>query len=247
MSKTGQELISELRIDLDETTGVGGNWEDSDLLSFLNRSANKVASMLKIQRAGYLEKILLASDSNQTIYDATYSPATELTKVAGDTSITLPENLIELRALIPISQTLRDDGVQFHIVPADHPDFVNARRVSADNSTDGHVYYCAFIGLTQLKIAPPLAEAMTFELHYAAMPNRVTVNDEIDGIPEYAYHAILVYAQYLALLSIKHEDTQLMYSAWVAERKELTELAPRLSDGPTVVAGVFEDEGDEWY
>lgn len=249
MARTGQELVAELRIDLDEFTGAGGNWSDAALLSFLNRAANKVATMLRLQRVGYLEKIVLETDDAFTVYGETYTPGTELAKSVGATEITLPANLVELRALLPISQTQRDSGYQFNLVSADHPDFIQARRTSATGQSF-LTHYCAFIGLDKLKIAPPLTEAIDFEIHYAAMPDRVEFDQEIQGIPEHAYHALLVYARYLALQAINHEDTIAAYTTWTAERKELTEAnSLRASDGPLIVIGMFEDEDgyDDWW
>ncbi len=237
MARTAQELIQDLRIDLDEFTE--SNWSDSSLLRFLERAANKVATVLRFARQGYLETIIDQDTSDFTVYGSTYSPGTELSKAAGAKTLTLPENCVELRAVLPLSQLHRDNGVQFSLSTADAPEYRNARRISASNAN--RTYWCVLTGLTTLRIAPPLAEATEFEIHYAAMPERLTNDAAIHSIPEYAYEPILAYAQYLALRSIKHEDYPGAFENWKEEKRSAIETASqRTGDEVDIVHGIFD-------
>ena len=242
MARTGQDLIQDLRVDLNEF--VEGNWSDSTLLRYLERAAHKVATVMRFSRQGYLEQVIDNTTADFTVYGATYSPATSLTKVAGNKTITLPENCVELRAVLPVSQDQRDNGVAFVLTTVDSPEYRNARRIQ--QTSVNRTYWCVLTNLTTLRIAPPLAEAINFEIQYVAMPQRLTLDTPVDGIPEVAYEAMLAYAQYLALKAIKHEDWVTSYEGWKTEKREAIEaLAQRTSDEPDIVAGVF-DEVDFW-
>ena len=242
MARTAQDLITDLRLDLDEFSEA--NWSDSTLLRFLERAVNKVATVLRFSRTGYLETIIDQDTSDFTVYGATYSPGTELSKAAGAKTLTLPENLVELRAVLPLSQTQRDNGVHFVLTTADAPEYRNARRITSASAN--RTYWCVITGLTTLRIAPPLGEATEFELHYAAMPERLASETAINSIPEYAYDAILAYAAYLGLKSIKSEDYPAAFENWKEEKRTAVEIASqRTSDEADVVHGVFDDE-DFW-
>ena len=245
MAKLGYELIANLRVDLDSFDPQTSLWDDSALLMFLNRAANKVASVLRQEAEGYLEKTLTTSDSAQSIYGATYTPSTALALAVGATTVTLPENLVSLKSIQSTSQTQLDNGLSFHITKSDSEDYKLARRVTAP--TVNQSYFCVFEGLTTLRIAPALQQAVNLSITYAAMPERVTATAAVEGIPEYAENALLVYAQYLALWSIKHEDVAVAYQMWQTERKELLEMiSTRDATEIEVVMGAFESFDDDY-
>lgn len=243
--KTGAELLTELQGDLD-IASESGEWSVAVLLGFLNRAANKVASIVRQSGEGYLDATITYTTSDFTVYGATYSPATSLALAAGATTITLPENLVSVKNLQTTSTTQLTNGLTFNIVKSDNPDYKISQRWPTGQYRQ--YYYCVFEGLTQLRVAPSLYEAVNLSLSYSAMPERVTFDGEVEGVPEYGYNAILVYAQYLALWSIKHEDVSIAYQMWQTERKELLEMISQRDETETmIVAGVFEDEYEDEY
>ena len=156
------------------------------------------------------------------MYGSTYSPAASLVRATGAVTITVPENCVSIKSILPVSQSQLDAGLSFLIVRTDNVDYKSARRRAS--ATFIRTYYCVFEGLTTLRFAPALQEAVNLSLVYVALPQRVDFNTVIDGIPEAAYQALLVYAGYRALWSIKHEDVNVAYQMWQAERKELLEI-----------------------
>jgi hypothetical protein len=240
MSRTGDELLTDLRIDIDEYTEA--NWDNASLYSFLNRAANKVAGVLRLTGQGYLEKIISQSDSAVTIYGVTYTPSTSLALTAGDTELELPEDCVEVREILATSQTLLDRGVQFIPRKSNSTDFSNARRI--ESSTNRISYFYAPIGRNSILIAPPIGETINIKVHYAAMPARVESGVELESIPEYAVDSLLTYAKYLALSKIQHEDRESQYQIWLKEKRDIIEMSQYRQDD-LITEGVFEDE--DWY
>lgn len=245
MARTGSDLITDLRVDLDSLSVSSSTWTDPSLLRFLNEAANKVASVLRQEGEGYLEKTISYTDADFTVYGSTYSPVASLVRATGAVTITVPENCVSIKSILPVSQSQLDAGLSFLIVRTDNVDYKSARRRAS--ATFIRTYYCVFEGLTTLRFAPALQEAVNLSLVYVALPQRVDFNKVIDGIPEAAYQALLVYAGYRALWSIKHEDVNVAYQMWQAERKELIELlANRDAQEMEVVQGMFEDYEDDY-
>ena len=240
--RTGQELLAELRDDLRGVTPA--TWQDDQLLTYIGRAASRVGFTLRDARSHQLERIIKTTDSDFDVYGGTYSPATSLKAVSGSQTIVLPEDCVEVVALLPLAQTDRDSGIRFITADVSDTYFDMARRTGAPG-LNWMVYQYTMIDSNTVHVAPAFTSAFDLELQYVAMPTRVDVNGVLAGVPEWTYDGLILYACYRALRSIKHPDYQNFYTLWTAEKKLITDDARnRATQTLQITAGAF--DADDW-
>lgn len=245
MARTGQDLVDELRADLDEHVAGNGNWQDAHLLLWINKGIVRVVADMRAQRERWFDTIMLSTDSASTILGETYTPSTALKPTSGNTTITLPPNCIEVVKILPLSQTDLDNGLQFVQKDLTSIEFIAAQRHASNVNT--RTYYFDSYGTRTLKIAPVLATSFDIALHYVAMPEAITLSTTLTTVPDWMLDAAVLYAHYRALMAIKHDDYQSALTIYAAELRNLIELnRPRESQDVQVIEGVF-DSDDTTY
>lgn len=239
------DLISELRGDLDERGVATGTWIDNDLLTWLNGGITKVMMALRSVRDGWLTRRMLSTDAAQTILNISYNPQS-LRMIANTSIYEMPPDLLEIRELIPLNQSDKDSGVQFISRTISGLEFRIATLISA--SQVRKTFYYDLIGLNasglqQLIVVPQPASTIEVELLYDRVNDFYGFTQNIVIIPEWTFTAVKSYAEWRALKSIRHPDTNTVFQSYLLDVRDVASFAaPRQSTDPNYVEGFMEDE-----
>lgn len=238
MPKTGQDLINDVRNDLDEFSPQA--WSDTALLEWLNKGLTRVALRVREQREHWLDRIILSTDSPSTIREETYTPSTSLKATVNGTTLTLPPNCIEVVKILPTDTALIDRGIQFISKSQSSIEFNRAQRES--NLSSAGTYYYDMRGKSTLVVAPYFTETFDISLQYVALPDIITADSTVPTMFDEMLDAVVLYAHARALQAIKHADYTNAYKLFKEELNDLLSLTrPRESSNPLVVEGVFDD------
>lgn len=239
MAFTGQELLDQLRADLDEYTQQ--TWRDIDLMTWLNKGITRVMLKIREQRCHWFDRVLLSTDAALTIKGQTYTPTTSLVCTSAASTITLPPDCIEVVSILPTSQTLLDRGVKFVKTDFNSIEFVTAQRMNPPYITGSWSYYYDIRSKTTLQVAPAFMETFDIRLQYVALPELIDTGTTIDTMFDEMMDAAILYAAFRALQAIHHTDYQRAYQAYKEELNDLLSLVrPRSSQTPQVVEGAWD-------
>lgn len=239
MAKTGQDLLNEVRGDLNEYTE--SVYRDTDLLTWLNKGLTRLALKVREQREGWLSTTISTTDSSLIIKGQTYVPSTSLACTSGATTITLPPDCIEVVSILPASQELLDRGVSFIKSKPTNAEFVALQRMNPPFITGSWSYYYILRGKRTLQVAPAFMETFNITLLYDALPADVTVGDTVDELFDELLDACVLYTVYRALKSIGHVDTQKAFGYFKEELNDLLSLTrPRSSQNAQVAEGAWD-------
>jgi hypothetical protein len=235
--KTGQVLLRELRGILDEQ--VENKWPDPVLIGYLSDGVQQVSMKLKDSNQRWQVRVLNTASAPLSIYGVTYTPATALAAIAGQSLVVLPRDCVEIYHVYPETQANRDLGYEF--VPMVQPPQNLEHRVLTPGIESTRHYSYSFQG-DSLRILPSLYRAMSLEIHYNFAPPEVTLFVNVD-LPEWTYECVLLYAKYKAYQTISMPTTGQIYTAWdAAIKRALSYSTPRSSQAPVVVRGMWDEE-----
>src|SRR5690348_9094940 len=130
MAYTGQDLIDQVRAELDEPSASSNQWTDTNLLAWVNKGLTRVMLKVREQRSHWFDKVMLSTDAASTIKGESYNPTVSLVCTADATTITLPPDCIEVVSILPTDQDLLDRGVSFSYVPFTSPEYNVAQRAN---------------------------------------------------------------------------------------------------------------------
>lgn len=240
MSKTVDQLINEVRGDLDER--ISGVWLDADLLTWCNAGIFRVsASMKRATREDWLTtRIVSDSGTSSTILDETYTHSS-LRIINGTSLYSFPPDCIEVRSWGPKAQADKDAG--FRLIPKDMADiaFENAFREPANAGR--RVYYYDFYGKNSVRVAPEPEDTFHTELWYVRSASDLVSSDSITFLPTYAYESVKAYMIYRAYRAVNHPDTRTALQLFNDELSAISAMmTPRQSVDPIVVEGIYDEE-----
>lgn len=242
MSRTGQDLVNEVRDNLDEP--YEQNWSDSKLLSWVNKGIVRLVNATRAQRAHWFDTVILSTDSASTIRGETYTPTTALKPTAGASTITLPPNCIEVVSITPLDQDDLDNGLEFELSRPNAAEFMYAQRLAQADNQWTYLYYTR--GTRTVQVAPIFGTSFDIRLQYVAMPDDLTASTSPSTVAEWMLDLAVLYAEYRALYAIKHPDFAAARVTYDAEEKKMMGLnRPRESSGPVLVESVL-DEFSSW-
>jgi len=252
---TVQDLIDEVRADLDEAADVDGNdttfYVDSEFVTWLNKGIRKVWQIAREAKENWFLRKMSSTDGKKTIYGRAYDPAS-LTLTSGIREIKLPPDCFELRLIEPITsstQEERDDDVEFILTDLANPAY---RRLSRTEGPEiGGRYECDLIFRESgpvLSFAPAvtLLTDMPIRIEYVAAPRRLRQRDTFEGtgLNEFMLDAVAAYVTYRARKKEGNaQDINVALQDYSDEAGAVRDSAgPRQSRDPEFVPGFMEDE-----
>lgn len=242
MAYTGQDLVAQLRADLDEFSAASGQWRDSDLLTWINKGMTRVMLKIREQRSHWFDRVVTTDDSASTIKGETYTPSTALICTSGASTLTLPPDCIEVVSLMPTDQTLLDRGVSFRYMPFNSPEYVRAQRLSTTYITGTWQYLYDIRSKTTVQVAPAFLETFDVRLQYVGLPEFMSLLDTLPTMFDEMTDAAVLYAAYRALKAVSSTEYQRAFQAYKEELNDLLSLTrPRSSQTPEVVTGAWDD------
>ncbi len=242
MARSGQDLINEVRADLDEP--YEANWSNTNLLMWLNKGIVELVSATRSQREHWFDQVINSTDSQSTIYGESYTPSTALKPTINQSTLTLPPNCIEVVSILPLSQTDLDNGVQFVLSKPSSSEFQYFQRGATPSYVSTYFYYT--YGKRTLHVAPAFAATFDIRLQYVGMPDEITLSSSPSTIAEWMLDLAVLYARYRALNAINHPDANSALATYENKEKRMMALnRPRSSGDPVLTESAF-DGYDAW-
>lgn len=252
---TVQDLINEVRSDLDEEVDTGTNdtnfFLDSEFVVWMNKGIRKVWQIAREAKENWFHRKVSSTDGKLTIYGRAYDPAS-LQLTSGTREVKLPPDCFELRLIEPItssSEEERDDGVEFIMTDLANPAY---RRLSRQEGPEiGGRYECDLIFRADgpvLTFAPAIAlsETMNIRIEYVAAPRRLRQTDTFEGtgLNEFMLDAVAAYVTYRARKKEGNKgDIDTALADYGDQAGAVRDSAgPRQSRDPEFVHGFLEDE-----
>jgi hypothetical protein len=245
MARTGQTLVTELRADLDEA--YPANWTDPNLLMWLNKGIVELVRACREQRQHWFDKVLLSTDSAQTIAGETYDPTVSLAPTTDGTTLTLPLDCVEVVSITPTDQDDLDNGLQFVLSKPSASEFVYASRLASNSDQGTYLYYLR--GQRTVHVAPAFGTTFDIKVQYVGMPDEITYSQSPTGVADWLLDLAVMYAHYRALYSIKHQDYITALAMFEKKEKTMMSLARRReSSDPVLTESVFDgyDSYTDW-
>lgn len=252
---TVQDLINEVRSDLDEEVDSGDNdtnfFLDSEFVTWMNKGIRKVWQIAREAKENWFLRKVSSTDGKLTIYGRAYDPSS-LTLSSGVREIKLPPDCFELRLIEPITsatQEERGDDVEFMLTDLSNPDY---RRLSRTEGPErGGRYQCDLIFRNDgpvLTFVPAitLSEEMEIRIEYVAAPRRLRQTDSFEGTGLNAFMLDAVQA-YVVYRARKKEGNSQDINTALADFSDQAgavkdSAGPRQSRDPEFVQGFMEDE-----
>ena len=231
------ELLANLRSALDEP--LPSTWKDPDLIQWLNDGIQDISEALRSVREDWMLARMKSTDSSLTIGGATFSP-TSLTLQSGVDTYTLPADCLEIKSLEPLTQADKDAGIRF--LPRDMTN-LQMSEVYRLAPTDIKSYFYDIYGLTTLRVVPTPQATVSVEIFYHRAPYPYALNDTVSLVPFWCNNAVVQYAVWRAHDAINHQDTLVKKASYDDAYKGVQSMAaPRNSQDPKVVEGIFDEE-----
>jgi len=189
-AKTMQDLVNEVRSDLDEPYAAPPDttnfWLQDEIVRYINRGLRQVAQLCRNDKGSeWFVRRLRSSDPVLMIYGQAYSPA-GFQGVTGKTELILPPDLAELLFLEPVlnTNTMQAADVRFRYEAG-----LNGQtyRELARTTTIGQSeYYGAVVQRREgprFVFRPPFVDTtVDFELEYVVKPDSYQIADTFEGL-----------------------------------------------------------------
>jgi len=242
MAYTGQDLVDQVRADLDEASAASNQWTDANILTWINKGITRVMLKVREQRSHWFDSVILSTDSSSTIKGETYDPTTSLVCTSGATTLTLPPNCIEVVSILPTDQDLLDRGVCFAHRSLSSPEYTALQRIDSALVIGSWTYLYDVRGKTTLQVAPAFAETFDIRLQYVGLPELMGLTDTLSSMFDELTDAAVQYAVYRALKAVSSTEYQRAFQAYKEELNDLLSLTrPRASSTPQVVEGAWDE------
>ena len=138
---TVEVVLGRVRRDLDEALDTATNqWDDTDLLDWLNRGARHVWQLVRKQHQNRFLRTILSTDDPLPIYGVTFAPAGFVFQ-SGTAALKLPADCLQVVSLEPVfaADADVDLGTIFYFQPL-HTERSRAARREV-GGTDGAAHY----------------------------------------------------------------------------------------------------------
>lgn len=253
--RTVQDLIDEIRSDLDEAVDTGINetnfWTDAELVTWMNKGIRKVWQKAREAKENWFVRKLRSTDPKLTIYGRAYDPS-QMQLVSDTREIKLPPDLFELRLMEPITSSSideRDDSVQFYFGNLSDQSYRALSR--SVGPAQGGRYECEIIFRTTGPVCTfvpqiALTDPMDVMIEYVAAPRKLAQTDTFEntGLNDFMLDAIQAYVVYRAR---KKEGASKELDTARADFGDTVDTVkgsagPRQSRDPQTVDGYLEDQ-----
>lgn len=247
---TINELVTEIRDDLDEPLDTATNfWDDSYLLTRLNRGLRQVWQTARETHENWFVRTLRSDDPALTLYGRPYDPA-QLQLAASRSELVLPPDFYEalsFEALPAADQSVA--GVSFEWTSLTTELFRSGKRVSSDATS---VNYAIDVrwgdGGPSLVLSPAAASDLSSvetTLTYIYAPKEYAAGDGLEnsGFSRVMCDAAVAYA----VLEARRKEgvptnLTIAQSVWQDKISLVTRSSgPRQSQAPEVVEGFLEE------
>jgi hypothetical protein len=247
---TIDELVTEIRDDLDEPVDTATNfWTDDYLIARLNRGFRQVWQQARETHENWFVRTLRSDGDPLTLYGRVYDPA--LMQVTADaTTLVLPPDFYEalsFEALPSADQSIAD--VLFTWTRLSTEEFRAGIRVASDNSSIAYAIDVQWgDGGPTLALSPAAGSSITTvdtTLTYVYAPKDYAAGDALEnsGFSRIMLDAAVAYA----VLEARRKEgvatnITIAQSVWVDKISMVTRSSgPRQSQAPEVVEGYLEE------
>jgi hypothetical protein len=187
--KTMQDLVDELRSDLDEPYAAPPDttnfWSQDELVLYLNRAFRQVWQLVRNDKGSeWFVRTMRSSDPIRTIYGQAYNPA-GFQGVTGRTELILPPDLGELLYLEPVlnPDTTQAADVRFRYEPGLNGQ--NIRELARTATIGQSEYWGAVVQREdgpRFVFRPAFVDStVDFQLEYVAKPKNLALTDTLEG------------------------------------------------------------------
>lgn len=231
-------LVSQVRAQLVESTA--SFWTDADLINFCNLGIKDLWRRLNDLYQDYfvtidITHVTLAANSSQ---------------LAG-----VPVDVFRIVSIEPriLGESSANPGLIFKPRPYNHPDFVNARAMSAMDPNNCIIFYTVMttgapVAAPIIRVAPQVSSAVNLTLVYNQVLATVAAGDN-NPVPGESDNALIAWM--MAYARAREREDRGPDPEWIAvystEKTNLVQqLTPRQTQEPQVVEGVFEDLWPDW-